>query len=114
MLLPARAGHVAAESGAPLIEVGQDRLGVLSSTEAYLFHFQMKPTPEDGAQIAGGVGNMDSPKGGKKEEDLHLMYLWLGREAGAEARTAARAQVRGVRGLGLAELVVRLAESAVE
>lgn len=64
----------------------QGRLGVLSSHEAYLFHFkEMTPSSEQ----------QDSIDEVEAEEDvkLHLVYVWIGREAGVEACTAARAQV---------------------
>lgn len=76
-------GH-GAPAPTPLIEVEQGRLGVLSSNDAYLFHFkEMKPTSGQQASIV------------EAEEDvkLHLVYVWMGREAGKEACTAARAQV---------------------
>lgn len=72
------------------MEVEQGRLGVLSSTDAYLFHFQIKPS----ARNRGKLFSVDDP-GTVHDEELDLVYLWLGREAAAGAREAVRAQVRG-------------------
>lgn len=102
-----RTGHGTATSGA-LLEVGQGRLGVLSSTDAFLFHFRMKPSTEDRIQIKSSpkdsglvtgraveMATLEEAEELEGEGEFHLVYLWLGREAGAEARAAARAQVRG-------------------
>eukprot|EP00904_Undaria_pinnatifida_P005418 jgi/Undpi1/2005/HiC_scaffold_12.g05392.m1 len=100
-----RPGHGTATSGA-LLEVGQGRLGVLSSTDAFLFHFRMKPSTEDRIQIKSSpkdsglvtgraveMATLEEAEELEGEGEFHLVYLWLGREAGAEARAAARAQL---------------------
>ena len=81
---------IATEDGAPalaqqLVEVEHGRLGVLYSTDAYLFHFQIQPTRSE------GVG--EERETWKEGGEFHLAYIWLGREADAGARASVRAQV---------------------
>lgn len=87
-LLPPPACGALASAG--LVEVDYGRLGVLSSTAAYTFHFQIKPRRHS-AQLASvletGVADEEA------EKEFRLVYVWLGREAEDGAHAAARAQV---------------------
>lgn len=100
-LLPPPAGGALASAG--LVEVDYGRLGVLSSTAAYTFHFQIKPRRHS-AQLASvletGVADEEA------EREFDLVYVWLGREAEDGAHAAARAQVgRALRTHGEAKVM---------
>lgn len=77
------------------MEVKQDRLGVFSSNDAYLVQFKEKkmkpgsPYNSDPEQKLASVGEA----GAEEETLIHLVYLWIGREAGVVACAAAREQV---------------------
>jgi len=72
------------------VEVEQDRLGVFSSNDAYLVQFkEMKPYNSDPEQTLASVVEA----GAEGDTKVHLVYLWMGREAGVLACAAARAQV---------------------
>lgn len=88
---------------APLVEVEQGRLGVLSSNDAYLFHFkEMKLSSS--SLLSGSGERLASVDEAEAEEnvELHLVYVWIGREASVEACAAARAQVGPRAAYGLA------------
>lgn len=90
-----------ADQGGPvanaLIKVEQGRLGVLSSHEAYLVEFKKaKPSHALVSDPARQLVSVDEVEA-EEEEELHLMYLWIGARAGIEACEAARAQVCGER-----------------
>lgn len=88
-----QAGH-GAPAPTALIEVEQGRLGVLSSDHAYLFHFkEMKPSSSHSSSgSAEQLASVDEA-GAEEDVEIHLVYVWIGREAGVEACAAARAQV---------------------
>lgn len=71
----------------------QERLGVLSSNEAYVFHFKEIKAPSSSLHIASGEQLASVDEAGTEDVKLHLVYVWIGHEAGVEACAAARAQV---------------------
>lgn len=80
---------------AALVEVEQGRLGVLSSTDAYLFHFkESRPSSPCGtsSSVVARLAGVDEA-GDENDPELQMVYVWIGRDAGAEACAAARAQV---------------------
>lgn len=98
--VPDPAGRIALERNADaststvdatkaLTEVHHSRLGVLSSTDAYLFLFESKHSV-----VASPPETSDSEvKGNTSGLETRLVYVWFGREASASTRRAARAQV---------------------
>lgn len=96
---------------ASLTEVEQGRLGVLSSTDAYLFHLKETRSSSPTCGKPGGPAQPQLPSGdgaGGGDVELHVVYLWFGREAGAEACSAVRAQV------GFGELGNRLCSVVIQ
>eukprot|EP00752_Nemacystus_decipiens_P012877 g11399.t1 len=73
-----------------LIKVEEDRLGVLSSHEAYLVEF--KETRPSSAHISDPARHLTRVDEDGAEEGFQLVYLWIGSRAGVEACEAARAQ----------------------